>query len=121
MPNQASLSHSCPSSLTCDRGLVGHDYFDFDFDEVTRPLPAELLESWRAACPHSDVEWLGVQEDTDDDGNPAPLALANCKCCRTTVARQATDEDLHREQVRQLMLAVRSGAVTVELGGAVSL
>ena len=30
---------------------------------------------------------IGVQPDEDDDGRPVDLRLANCRACKTTVAK----------------------------------
>jgi hypothetical protein len=53
----------------------------------------------------SDSQWpslhfLGLQADYDDNGNYAPLALANTRCCGTTLARTATALDFELEAAR---------------------
>ena len=102
------------------------------FDEPTRPIE-EMILAYAVAtgrCPvnheaakYDDAAWsllkfIGLQVDWDDDGKEAPLALCNCSC-GTTLARQATGEDLLREQTRQLLMQVKHGKVTVEYRKAV--
>ncbi len=43
-------------------------------------LSAADSPEWQA------LKFLGIQEDTDDDGNPAPLELRDCTC-GSTLAR----------------------------------
>jgi hypothetical protein len=47
----------------------------------------------------SDTQWpslrfIGILPDVDGNGKPAPLALANCLTCGSTLARLATNEEL---------------------------
>lgn len=46
------------------------------------------------------MQFIGLQADYDDNGNYAPLALANTRCCGTTLARTATALDLELEAAR---------------------
>lgn len=107
------------------------------FDEPTRPIDYIAIgreatrERIRACSPGgheavkqdaalwADLHWNGLQADTDDEGNDAPLAMATCKACKSTLCRRATGWDILREQTRQLYLAVKQGKATVEIRKAV--
>lgn len=43
----------------------------------------------------SELRFIGILDDVDDDGRAAPLALANC-ACGSTLARRATPDEVTR-------------------------